>query len=412
MKKYNLKNSIQAAIKTNNNTPRCAVVMYVKINKEEEKTGLYYILSRLFLKGTKTRTSDEISDLLDENVIDISIDKKNDYFKFKLLCLNEDIDLGLDILRDIFENSTFDDLNKEVEKIKGEFEADLDSAKIKAQDEYYRIIYKNHPYGTGRKEILNQIDSITKEDLLKAYNEIKYNLPKNICVVSSFEHKTVLNLLEKYLGGLITKKSEDTRKIPEKLDDNIISVVEKEDANQAQIFQGWRFPSVYSEEYPVILLLNTIIGASGLSSRLFLELREKQGLAYTVRSVYEPNLLSGQFFVYIATEPKNIKTSIEGFKIEINKIMTELITDEELENAKNNAIGKRQFYTETNISEASLRGYYEFLGLGFDFEEKLKSKIKSVTKQDIINTAEKYFSQPKALCVLAPKKYLESANLI
>ena len=158
--------------------------------------------------------------------------------------------------------------------------------------------------------------------------------------------------------------------------------------------------------------MNTILGSSGLSSRLFLELREKQGLAYTVRSVFEPYMLSGNFFVYIGTEPKNIKTSLEGFKKEIDKIMTELISDEELETAKNNAIGKRQFYQEVNMLEASLKGYYEFIGLGFDFEEKIKQMIKSVTKEQLLEVAKKYFSTPNALCVLAPKKYLEEAGLI
>ena len=60
--------------------------------------------------------------------------------------------------------------------------------------------------------------------------------------------------------------------------------------------------------------------------------------------------------------------------------MTEIISEEELENAKNNAIGKRQFYTETNILESSLMGYYEFLNLGYDFEEKLINSIKTTTK--------------------------------
>ena len=264
----------------------------------------------------------------------------------------------------------------------------------------------------GRKEILEQIDSIEKEDILNAWNEIKNHSQKNISVVSDIETKTITELLDKHLSCLKTEETEYSRKEVKELTQNVISVVEKEDANQAQIFQGWQFPSIFSEDYASIILLNTILGSSGLSSRLFLELREKQGLAYTVRSVFEPYLLCGNFFVYIATEPKNIKTSINGFDKEIKKIMTEIISEQELEDAKNNAIGKRQFYQETNLLEASLKGYYEFLGLGYSFEEQLIEKIKATTKEQIINTAEKYFSKPNALCVLAPKKYLKEANLI
>ncbi len=91
--------------------------------------------------------------------------------------------------------------------------------------------------------------------------------------------------------------------------------------------------------------------------------------------------------------------------------MTEIISDEELQNAKHNAIGKRQFYRETNLLEASLNGYYELLGLGYDFEEKLINAIKSVTKEQILETAKEYFSGNTALCVLAPEKYLKEAEL-
>ena len=412
MQKYTLKNGINSIIKRNNNTPRCAVVMYAKINKDEEKAGLYYVVTQLLFQGTKTKNAQELASLLDENAIDMTFEKKADYIRFKIQCLNEDINLALQTFEDIVENSTFDEYEKEITKIKGEFEADLDSAKIQAQDNYYRTIFKGHPYSTGRKEVLAQIDTINKDDILNAWNEIKFTAKKNIAVVGDIEEKTMTELLEKHFGNLTVKEVDVQRQKVPVLTENVVSVVEKEDANQAQIFQGWQVPSIYSEEYPTIVLLNTILGSSGLSSRLFLELREKQGLAYTVRSVFEPYLLAGNFFVYIATEPKNIKTSIAGFDKEMKKIMSEIVSESELEDAKNNAIGKRQFYQETNILEATLKGYYEFLGLGCEFEEKLIENIKSVNKEMIIETAQKCFSTPNALCVLAPKKYLEAAELI
>ena len=237
-------------------------------------------------------------------------------------------------------------------------------------------------------------------------------MQKNITLVGDLDKDVVIPLLENHFGGLKIEEKQSERKSVEPLTENVVSVIEKEDANQAQVFQGWRTPSIFDEDYPVLSLINTIMGASGLSSRLFLELREKQGLAYTVRSVYEVFLTSGHFFVYIGTEPKNIQTSIDGFKKEMDKIMNEPISDEELENAKNNAIGKRQFYYQTNLIEAMTSGYYEAFGLGYDFEEKLINSIKAVTKEQIMEVARKYFSKSSALCVLAPKKYLEAASLL
>ena len=411
MEKYMLNNGIKTIVKINKNTPRTAVVMYAKLNKDEPKAGLYYLMTQLFFQGTKTKTAEELATLLDENAIDICIEKKADYIRFKIQCLNEDINTALNIFEDMIENSTFDDYQKEITKIKGEFISDLDSAKIQAQDDYYRTIFQNHPYGIGRKEIIEALDSISKEDLIQFHNEIIYKSQKNIAVAGDIEGTEITELLNKHLKNLKCENLKDEREKIIPIKKNRISTTAKEDANQAQIFQGWQVGNIFSEEYPAIILLNTILGSSGLSSRLFLELREKQGLAYTVRSAYEPLDLCGNFFVYIGTEPKNIRTSLNGFSKEINKIMTEMISDEELENAKNNAIGKRQFYQETNILEASLKGYYEFLGLGFEFEDKLIENIKTVTKEMIINTAKKCFDTPYSLSILAPKKFIEQAEL-
>ncbi len=411
MEKYTLDNGIKTIVKINKNTPRTAVVMYAKLNKDEPKAGLYYLMTQLFFQGTKTKTAEELATLLDENAIDISIEKKADYIRFKIQCLNEDINTALNIFEDMIENSTFDDYKKEITKIKGEFISDLDSAKIQAQDDYYRTIFQNHPYGIGRKEIIEALDNINKEDLIQYHNEIIYKSQKNIAVAGDIEGKKIIELLNIHLKNLKCENLKDEREKIIPIEKNRISTTAKEDANQAQIFQGWQVGNIFSEEYPAIILLNTILGSSGLSSRLFLELREKQGLAYTVRSAYEPLNLCGNFFVYIGTEPKNIRTSLDGFKKEIKKIMTEIITDEELENAKNNAIGKRQFYQETNLLEASLKGYYEFLGLGFEFEDKLIENIKSVTKEMIINTAKKCFDTPYSLSILAPEKFIKQAEL-
>lgn len=411
MKKITLKNGINTIIKINKNTPRTAVVLYAKLNRDEEKAGLYYLMTQLLFQGTKNRTSEELAQELDENAIELSFEKKSDYIRFKILCLNEDINHALEIFEDIIENSTFDEYQKESQKIKGELTADLDSAKIQAQDSYYRTLFMNHPYGTGREEIIKEIESITKEDILNAYNEIKFETQKNISVVGDINETEMISLLEKHFHNLRTETKPSQRKPVEEISSNRVSIITKDDANQAQIFQGWLFPTIFSPDYPAIILINTLLGASGLSSRLFLELREKQGLAYTVRSVYEPFSMAGNFFVYIATEPKNIRTSINGFAKEMDKIMTELVSDEELNDAKNNAIGKRQFYQETNLLEASLKGYYEYLGLGYDFEEKLITALKTTTKEDIIRVAAKYFSKPDTLCVLAPEKYIKDANL-
>ena len=154
--------------------------------------------------------------------------------------------------------------------------------------------------------------------------------------------------------------------------------------------------------------MNTILGSSGLSSRLFLELREKKGLAYTVRSCFDAYKDCGCLWVYIGTNPVNIQTAVDGFKTEIEKMKNNLVSEEELLGGKNNILGKRQFVLETNIQQASIVSVYELLGFGYDYEEKYQQKIMNVTAEDVKRVANKYFTNDYVLCALAPHVSLKA----
>ena len=117
-------------------------------------------------------------------------------------------------------------------------------------------------------------------------------------------------MLNKYLSKIPASTEIQSKiQIPSAIQKNKVELI-KEDAEQAQIIQGWLVPTLGDEDYEKIMLLNIILGASGLSSRLFLELREKKGLAYTVRTSFETHAKSGVFSIYIGTEPSNINTGI------------------------------------------------------------------------------------------------------
>lgn len=406
MKKVILENNIPLVLKQNKNTPRMALCFYFKIENPEKKAGLYTVLNRLFLQGTKNRTAQQLANELDENAIDCYSEMKQDFIRFKLQCLNEDFEKGIEILADIIKNSTFEDFNKEVIKLKGEIPAEMDEPKSKAMDAFYKNIFKNHPYGHTYTKILEDIDDITPQDVRDAYRDLLSNSPKVISLVGDFDENNVIELLKKHFSEIKNTSDFSSKIETPVLTETQIVKVEKDDAAQAQIIQGWHVPTIFDKDYPAIMVMNTMLGSSGLSSRLFLELRDKKGLAYVVRSSYEIYDKAALFNVYIATEPKNIKTSLEGFKIELDKIKNIPVTEQELANAKNNLIGKRQFFTETNLQQSSLMAFYEDKGLGADYEEKLIEQINHVTADDIQRVANLCIKEPYVLTVLAPKEYL------
>ena len=407
MKKTILDNGIPRVIKENKNTPRHALCFYFKITEPEKKAGVYTLLNRLFLQGTKKRNAHNLAQELDENAIDCYSEMKQDFIRFKLQCLNEDFEKGLEILSDIIQNSTLEDFEKEVIKLKGEIQAELDEPKTLAMDSFYSHIFKNHSYGHTYTNILKDIDTITKADVIDAYRCLIEKSPKVISLVGDFGGENVLELLKKYFSQIKNNTQCVVDNEVKKLEQSEIVKVTKDDASQAQIIQGWRVPTIFDKDYAAIMVMNTLLGASGLSSRLFLELRDKKGLAYVVRSSYEIYDHSALFNVYIATEPKNIKTSLEGFKVELDKVKHTPVSETELENAKNNLLGKRQFFSETNLQQSSLIAYYEDKNLGADFEQTFTQMVQKVSAEDIQRVANAYINDKYVLTVLAPADYLK-----
>ncbi len=397
-----LNNNIDFCYKRNPDTPRVALCLNFSLNEIEKYPGVYSVMTRLFMQGTKNRTAEQLSEELDKYAIEFLCELKQDYLRFKFVCLNEDFSKALELLTDVVKNTTFDDFDRELVKMEGEIIAELDSPRAKALENYYKNLFDGHKYGYTYTRILENIQYIKKDDVIAAYDKILNNSKKVLSFVGDLEFDTVYPQLNKFLGDLpdSNDKLPDLQK-PELHEEKNVEII-KSDLNQAHIVKGWLVPTFDSEEYPALALLNIILGASGLSSRLFLELRDKKGLAYVVRSSYETFKLGANFSIYIATEPKNIQVSLDGFKEEIDKIKNIIVTQEELENAKNNIQGKWAFTQETNNQQACLYAHYGIQGLGFNFDDKIKETIKTVTPEQIKVCAEKYFNNKSVVSIIRP----------
>lgn len=402
MKEFHLKNNIKAVYRQNKNTPRVGFSFNFSINEDEKLPGVYCLMSRLLLQGTKNRTSEDIAQELDENAIELNVDMKQDYLRFRFVCLNEDFEHSIEIMSDIIKNSTFKEFDKEKIKMQGEITAELDSAKVKALDNYYKTLFDGHFYGHTYTKMLENLDKIQKNDVIDAYKKIASFSKKVLSFVGDIGFDEVNTILNNYLEGVENCEQCAKNIQPPTLSEFKTVEIIKPDAQQAQIIQGWLMPTFHSKDYPSLVLLNIMLGSAGLSSRLFLELREKKGLAYTVRSNYETNELCANLSIYIATEPKNIQICLYGFRTELEKFKTTLVSTSELENAKSNLIGKQQFVTETNAQQANQLAYYGIMNLGFDFETKIIEKIKGVNVSDIQRVAQEYFGEHSVVSILKP----------
>lgn len=403
MKHYN-KNGINILLEKMPKTPRMSVSFFFKTDKKEKFYGINSLLARLLLQGTKTYSAGELALAFENECIDITTKAKQDYLKFSLCFLNEDFNRALELVRDLILNSTFDDFEKEVFKLKGEIISDLDSPKMKLTDMFIKSIFRNHPYSSTHTKILEDLDKITKQDIIEAHKEL-FNCFKSIVVVGDYEDDE--KMLEYFSSNFDFMKSQDVQveiedifKLPIEKDE-IVKIV-KNDASQAQIIQGWLIESFNSELCAKYAVLNNILGSSGLSSRLFVNLRDKQGLAYTVRSQYETLAHSAIFSMYIGTAPINIKKSLDGFKEELQKLADIMPSEKEMQGARENIQGRLKYFTQNNSQIAAVDGYNFVMGLGLDYSKRFMEEIRKVSAKDVSDMAKTLLSMPKVIAIIAP----------
>jgi predicted Zn-dependent peptidase len=209
------------------------------------------------------------------------------------------------------------------------------------------------------------------------------------------------------LGSLF--KSDDNKKfdyskysIP-KVNSKRVKDVRLNNQKTAWVILGWQTSGLTNlKEYATLNVINTLLG-SGMSSRLFVNLREAEGLAYQLGSSYSPSMLSGAFMVYIGTNPVSMEHSKNKALAEVSKLKTEFVSDKELQEAKDRILGQYVIALETNSDKAESLCWFEGSGRGYKFVDEYANLVNSVTASDIIEVANKYFNDNYVLSVVTNK---------
>lgn len=410
--KYNLTNGSTLIVDKNELNKTIALSLFFKGGELNEPIpGINNIIAYTLMKGTSKRTALQIANELDDLGIIISPSSESDYFEISLKSTYEDFDKALDVLSDIINNPTFkeEDIKQaKADTVEG-LKAQQDVPSKLAFEGFLKTIYPNHPYGYDSQIIEKNLSNITREKMLDYYNKNFISQNMVISVSGNIEGESLSKKLNLYFpksdGGKVinaTQFLQPFTAIPKKKFNSIYK-----DVNTAWIVLGWKAPSVMEEkEYASLKIVNAILG-SGLSSKLFVNLREKQGLAYEISSAYPTKLDDSYYAMYMGTQPENIQKSINGLLNEADKIKKDGITQKELDDTKQRIVGQFLLAEETNLQKAHYLGWFEVLGKGYLFNYNYLDIINSVTVDDVKKTVNKYLSEPYAVTVIAPKSSLE-----
>lgn len=401
-KKYELDNGSTLLVSPNELNDIVAMSIYVKGGEFLEKIpGTSDVMSVVMLKGTKNYSSVELAKALEENGIKISPTAAADTFSINVLTTKGQLAKTFELLNEIVNNATFDDY--EIEKTKKtKIESIQNSRDIPLNlglEEYKSLIYNDSVYSYGSKIFEQTVPKIQREDILEYYNSI-FN-PKNIVISinGNVDEKEVENKLADIFNGNCSQKNSSEFNYADyaskitSLTSPKISIKTVNDLKTSWIIMGWQTAGVLNQkDCATLQVIDSLLG-SGMSSRLFRNVRDQEGLAYQLGSSFSPKILKGAFTLYIGTNPKTADIAKEKMLVEVNRLKTEFVCDKELQEAKDKIIGNYLISQETNLEKASSVGWFEASGRGFDFKDKYEKLINSVTASDIVEVANRYFDQ-------------------
>ena len=403
--KYKLSNGATLLITPNPSNEIVAISIFaIGGNFKQEKYGTSSLTASAMTKGTKKYSPSELALELEDNGIKIQPSVRSDAFSVNVLTTKKQYDKTLELLNEIINNATFD--NYEIEKIKNEklnaLKKSRDIPLEVAIEEYKDMIFEGTPYTNSTHLLEKNIPSIEREDILKFYNNIF--TPDNITV--SITGNVDKDKTTQAFSTMFKSNSNDTFNFSDYAGE-ITPVAEartrtitKPDTNTDWIFLAWQTAGLNNKkDYAALQVIDSLLG-TGMSSRLFKNLRDQEGLAYQLGSGYSANALRGAFVVYIGTNPQTLEKAKAGLFREINRLKTEFVSSKELKEAKDKLIGQFTISQETNLDKATTLGWFETTGYGYDFVNDYENLINSVTESDIINVANKYFNSNYVLSVV------------
>lgn len=409
IQKIILTNGLTLLIKSNTSNAVVSMNVYVKGGQLfQDKAGLANLTAALLLKGTDSRTAEDIARETDDLGINIGASASDDYIEVSVKSIKDDFPEAFMVLTDVLKNSVFkpEEINKVKESMVNSIKANEDSPMAYSIEKLLMNAYGNHPYGQIGEKVINELPKISREDIVNYYK--KYFVPSNmvISVVGNIPADLVKRYIEQSWGSDLTQTKIETTTTVEPLKNNIIVKTPK-DTEAASITMGWIASGIKEKDYSALKLINALLG-SGLSSRLARNLREKNGMAYEVGSFFPSRMDKSVFVFYIGTDPKNINDVIKGFKEEIKKLQTELISDEDLNNSKQKLTGQFALAHETNRQQGFYLGWFESVGLGYEFDQKYPELVNQVSAQQIKDLANNLFSNTYVLSIVAPNKALNT----
>lgn len=346
-----------------------------------------HFIEHLIFKRTEKRNTNQILNRLESVGADLNAYTTKEYTCIHASFLNPYIDRTLELFNDIVFHSTFpkDEIEKEKGVVLDEIASYLDQPEEAIYDDFEDLVFAGHSLGRNILGTTESVSKITKKDIHQFIKENYHTDRIVIAVLGNYSLNKVVKIGDKYYSEIKANLHAANRKAPEQAP--VVSKILNKPIQQAHAVLGTQAYSLHHPYKTGLLLLNNLLGGTGMSSILNLQIREKYGIAYTIETGYSPLSDTGIFTLYFGTDKEKLNKAWALILKEFKKIKDNPLSEIQLQKAKNKFIGQIALGEENRIGliismAKSLIDYDKI-----DTLETVFNKIQAVTTAEMANIA-------------------------
>lgn len=400
-----LNNGVRVVMEKVPSVRSVALGIWVNVGSRDEtdsEHGISHFIEHMFFKGTPKRSAKEIAQEMDSLGGELNAFTSREVTTFYCKVLDAHLPRAVGLLSDIFHNSSFlkKDIDREKQVVMEEIRMVEDDPEDWVHDLHTQNVWKKHPLGRSILGTHDTIKAITRNQILSFIDRHYHPLRTVISVAGNFEFSAIIKLLNRHFNQPVGKPPAELKRVRPTFEGHVF--VKERKLEQVHLCLGIQGLSQTHKDRFAFYLLNTLLGG-GISSRLFQEIREERGLAYSIFSYVSSFNDAGLFNIYAGTAEKNVGKVIRLIIKELRKIKKDGIEAKELTKTKNHLKGNLMLGMESMNGRMSRLAKDEMnIGRFYSLKDILR-EIDSVTTQQIHRLALEHFtSRGLSLTTMGP----------
>jgi predicted Zn-dependent peptidase len=371
--------------------------------RDEELThehGASHFLEHLLFKGSEKLSAREVSETFDAIGAESNAFTSKEATCYWTRLLDQDVTTGFDVLSEIIQRPAFraNEIDSERQVVIEEINMNDDDPGDVAFENFSTAAFSDHPLEAAVLGTRDSIRGMTRDDIM-GYWERRYGTESLvIAAVGNLVHDDIVGMVEERFGewdgGAVDHTFQETQP-------SARVELTRRDTEQAHILIGGKGLKRDDERRFSYQVLNHIMG-SGMSSRLFREVREERGLAYSIYAFRLAYADAGAWGVYVGTTPSQTDTALKVIRDELDKVMEEGVTEDELDRAKGSMRGGLALSLEDSNSRMIRLGRDELAGMPHLSTDERLERLEAVTREDVQQVAREMYSAERLIGAVGP----------